>query len=96
MLVAAEPAGAMVGAVTAGAAAPLGATVSPAGVHFSLFSSSATPIDLLLFDDGHAPQPARVIARAARLHRTYYHGHAQLFSSRSGFDAAGAAFHRSW
>ncbi|MEI9894632.1 MAG: glycogen debranching protein GlgX [Chthoniobacter sp.] len=34
---------------------PLGATVSPLGVNFALFSENATGVDLCLFDDASAP-----------------------------------------
>jgi glycogen operon protein len=33
-----------------GEACPLGATLSPEGVNFSVFSKSATLVELLLFD----------------------------------------------
>ena len=42
--------------VAAGASAPLGATVRPGGVNFSVFSKHATLIELLLFDDENARQ----------------------------------------
>ena len=41
---------------------PPGATVLPGGVNFSLFSHSATAVDLLFFDRLDDAQPARVIA----------------------------------
>ena len=47
--------------VKQGASAPLGASVYPGGVNFSVFSKSATLIELLLFDDENAAQPATVI-----------------------------------
>ena len=40
--------------VAAGASAPLGASVRPGGVNFSVFSKNATLIELLLFDDADA------------------------------------------
>jgi len=55
--------------------APLGATVCPGGVNFSVFSKSATRIELLLFDDEKQAQPSRVIALDARRHRTYHYWH---------------------
>jgi isoamylase len=39
--------------VTSGASAPLGATVLPGGVNFSVFSKHAVLLELLLFDDRH-------------------------------------------
>jgi isoamylase len=62
--------------VTSGASAPLGATVRPGGVNFSVFSKRATLIELLLFDDGNATQPARVIPLDADNHRTHHYWHA--------------------
>jgi isoamylase len=60
-----------------GASAPLGATVTADGVNFSVFSKSATAIELLLFDDAQAaePEPSRVIALDAHRHRTYHYWH---------------------
>jgi hypothetical protein len=39
---------------------PLGATLSPAGVNFSVFSRGATRVELLLFDGAGEARPARV------------------------------------
>jgi glycogen operon protein len=61
--------------VTSGASAPLGATVHPGGVNFSVFSKSAV-VELLLFDDENATQPARVIPLDADKHRTHHYWHA--------------------
>jgi glycogen operon protein len=63
-------------AVERGASAPLGATVWPGGVNFSVFSKRATLIELLLFDDERAPRPAEVIPLERRRHRTYHYWHA--------------------
>jgi isoamylase len=59
--------------VTSGASAPLGATVRDGGVNFSVFSKSAVLVELLLFDDANATQPARVIPLDADEHRTYHY-----------------------
>src|SRR5688572_7641557 len=56
-------------------AAPLGATLTDAGVHFSVFSKHATRIDLLLFDDGHTSRPSSIIPLDAKRHRTYHYWH---------------------
>ena len=58
-----------------GASAPLGATVTPAGVNFSVFSKSASAIELLLFDGVEAAAPSRVITLDRRRHRTYHYWH---------------------
>jgi isoamylase len=62
-------------AVTSGASAPIGATVRPGGVNFSVFSKHAALMELLLFDDANATQPARVIPLNADEHRTYHYWH---------------------
>jgi isoamylase len=62
--------------VASGASAPLGATVLPGGVNFSVFSKHAALLELLLFDDGNAAQPARIIPLRADQHRTYHYWHA--------------------
>jgi isoamylase len=59
-----------------GDAAPLGATVLPGGVNFSVFSKSATLVDLLLFDDKAAAGPSSVIPLEPARHRTYHYWHA--------------------
>ncbi|MBV8746663.1 MAG: hypothetical protein JO134_16630, partial [Xanthobacteraceae bacterium] len=60
---------------TEGASAPLGATVSPNGVNFSIFSRHADLIELLLFDQANAAKPTRVFSLEADRHRTdgYWH-----------------------
>jgi Carbohydrate phosphorylase/Carbohydrate-binding module 48 (Isoamylase N-terminal domain) len=58
-----------------GASAPLGATVYPGGVDFSVFSKNATLVELLLFDAENAAQPAKVIPLDSRGHRTYHYWH---------------------
>ena len=62
--------------VATGSSAPLGASIVPGGVNFSVFSRSATLIELLLFDDASAPEPDRTIPLAAMGHRTYHYWHA--------------------
>jgi isoamylase len=60
---------------TAGTSDPLGATVTPDGVNFSVFSKSATAIELLLFDDAQTAEPSRVVALDPIQHRTYHYWH---------------------
>jgi glycogen operon protein len=62
--------------VKTGASAPLGASVESGGVNFSVFSRSATRIELLLFDGEKAAESARIIPLEARWHRTYHYWHA--------------------
>jgi isoamylase len=54
---------------------PLGATVYPDGVNFSVFSKDADAIDLLLFDREDAPQPCRIISCDPRKNRSYHYWH---------------------
>ena len=62
--------------VSAGSPHPLGANVAPGGVNFSLFSSSATAVELLLFHSFDADAPMQVIALDPRRNRTFSYWHA--------------------
>jgi isoamylase len=59
---------------TIGRSSPLGATIVDGGVNFSLFSRTATAVELLLFDREDDPKPARVISIPASS-RTYHYWH---------------------
>jgi len=63
------------GVIKKGESAPLGATVYPDGVNFSVFSRNADRIELLLFDDESAAKPAKVIPLDANRNRTYHYWH---------------------
>jgi isoamylase len=67
-----------------GSAAPLGATVSEAGVNFSVFSRDANGIDLLLFDGADDDRPARVIPIDASTNRQYHYWHVFVEGLRPG------------
>src|SRR5438034_8276310 len=58
-----------------GSSAPLGATISPDGVNFSIFSRYATGVDLLFFDRPDDSRPARVIGIDPAADRTYHYWH---------------------
>jgi isoamylase len=58
-----------------GTSAPLGATVHPGGVNFSVYSKNAELMELLFYENGEDVEPARVITLDARKHRTYYYWH---------------------
>jgi glycogen operon protein len=58
-----------------GSSSPLGATLSPNGVNFSVFSRHATGIQLLLFDRVEDAQAARVIRLDPSANRTYHYWH---------------------
>jgi isoamylase len=63
------------GGVSAGRSSPLGATITPRGVNFSIFSRSASGVELLFFDREDDARPARVIAIDGATNRTenYWH-----------------------
>jgi glycogen operon protein len=63
---------------------PLGATVYPDGVNFSVFSKNATGVDLLLFDRVDDPKPVRVISLDPRKNRTYHYWHCLVPAIRPG------------
>ena len=67
----------MAGIVThrPGRSFPLGATVHPRGVNFSVFSRNSTAVELLLFDRPEDTRPSRVIPLDPRTHRTYHYWH---------------------
>ena len=54
---------------------PLGATVRDGGVNFSLYSRSATAVELLLFDRFDQATPRQVVYLDSRHHRTYGYWH---------------------
>src|SRR5262245_40181845 len=61
--------------IKSGTSAPLGATVHPDGVNFSVFSKRATSIELLLYDREDSPEPSRIIALDPNTHRSYHYWH---------------------
>lgn len=58
-----------------GNSSPLGATIVPGGVNFSVFSSNAVAVDLLLFDRENDSRPARVIPIDPLANRDYHYWH---------------------
>ncbi len=62
--------------VQRGRSAPLGASVGPGGVNFSVYSRSASLVELLLFDREDAAHPSRTIPLDPARHRTYHYWHA--------------------
>lgn len=54
---------------------PLGATVCPGGVNFSVFSRNSTVIELLLFDAADDAKPAQTITLDPAKNRTYHYWH---------------------
>lgn len=70
--------------VLPGQSFPLGATVSPQGVNFSVFSKNGVAVELLLFDDVDAQRPTRIIRLDPVRNRTFYYWHAFLSGIRAG------------
>src|SRR5512147_2723673 len=58
-----------------GRSSPLGSTVSPEGVNFSVFSKSSTRIELLFFDRVDDSKPSTVIPLDPITNRTYHYWH---------------------
>lgn len=71
-------------APTEGRPAPLGATVTPKGVNFSIFSKPAARLDLLLFDHDDDARPARVIPLDPGTNRQYHYWHVFVPGLRAG------------
>jgi len=63
---------------------PLGATVVPGGVNFSIFSRAASCMELLFFDREDDEQPARIIRFDPADNRTYHYWHAFVRGPRPG------------
>jgi isoamylase len=58
-----------------GNTSPLGATVSPGGVNFSVFARDCTGVELLLFDHADDAAPSRTITLESKRNRTYHYWH---------------------
>jgi glycogen operon protein len=67
-----------------GRSSPLGATVSPGGVNFSVFSRAAAGVELLLFDAEDDARPARVIPIDPAANRSYHYWHVFVPGVRPG------------
>jgi len=61
--------------VEAGSPHPLGATPSPPGVNFSLASSSATGVELLLFSAHDSLEPCQTIRFDPNVNKTFHFWH---------------------
>src|SRR5258705_2897227 len=67
-----------------GKSSPVGATLSPEGANFSVYSKHATGIELLLFDCVDDGQPARVIRINPSTNRTYHYWHVFVPGVKAG------------
>ena len=72
------------GVESTGRSSPLGATVVPGGVNFSVFSRNASGVELLFFDREDDAQPARVITIDPVANRTYHYWHVFVPGVRPG------------
>ncbi|HEV3029446.1 MAG TPA: isoamylase, partial [Planctomycetota bacterium] len=61
--------------VSRGQSFPPGSRLRQGGANFSIYSKHAESMELLLFPDGEATRPSRVIPLSAPLHRTYHYWH---------------------
>jgi pullulanase/glycogen debranching enzyme len=62
-------------ATRVGRSSPLGVTIAEGGANFSLFSRSATGVELLFFDNEGDDRPSRVIPIDPAANRTYHYWH---------------------
>jgi isoamylase len=67
-----------------GRSTPLGASVVPGGVNFSVYSRSASAVDLLLFDRADDSRPSRVVPIDPVANRTYHYWHTFVPGLRQG------------
>jgi isoamylase len=67
-----------------GQSSPLGATVYPHGINFSVFSRSAARIELLFFDKEDDARPSRIIQIDSYTNRTYHYWHVFVPEARAG------------
>jgi len=63
---------------------PLGPTISTAGTNFSVFSASATQMELVLFDHIDDSRPSDVIVLDPLIHRTSHYWHIFLPGIKAG------------
>jgi isoamylase len=63
---------------------PLGPTTTSEGTNFSVFSASATGMDLVLFDHADDPRPSHALALDPVLHRTSHYWHIFLPGIKPG------------
>ncbi|WP_342346384.1 glycogen debranching protein GlgX, partial [uncultured Nitrospira sp.] len=72
------------GANAPGKSFPLGASVSPEGVNFCVFSKNCTLMELLLFDHPDDTKPSTVISLDSWRNRTYHYWHVFVPGLRPG------------
>lgn len=70
--------------ISPGRSFPLGATVSPEGVNFCVYSATCSGLELLLFDAASASQPSHTIAFDPKHHRSVHYWHLFVPGLRAG------------
>jgi len=70
--------------IAQGVAYPLGASLVPGGVNFSVYSRTADGLDLLLFDAPDSAAPALVIPLDPEKNKTYYYWHVFIAGIKPG------------
>ena len=73
---------------------PLGPTLTPDGVNFSIFSAHATQVEVVFFDHAEAEQPERVVKLSPITNRTSHYWHIFLPGIVAG-QLYGCQLHRS-
>ena len=63
---------------------PLGATLQNGGANFSLFSRSASRVELLFFDRADGARPRRIVELDPHTQRTYHYWHAFVPGVKAG------------
>ena len=70
--------------LTTGRSVPIGATLEAGGANFSVFSRTATGIELLFFDGPDDERPSRIIPINPLTNRTYHYWHVFVPGVRAG------------
>jgi glycogen operon protein len=70
--------------VEVGSPHPLGATIRQDGVNFSLYSGSATGVELLLFERHDSPQPLQTIPLIPSKNKTFHFWHVFVKGLKAG------------
>ena len=68
----------------AGRSYPVGATLTPAGANFSIYSRNASGMELLLFDREDDPKPSQIIGLDPDANCTYYYWHVFVPGVKAG------------
>src|SRR5690242_312703 len=71
-------------APTTGRSVPVGATLTRNGANFSVFSRSATGIELVFFDGADDALPSRLIPIDPSTNRTYHYWHVFVPEVKAG------------